>query len=132
MNHEVGTLKNKKIEVATLNKHCSGIFHSRNFVLHHITHKNVLYGHVKFDARRSNGFWEYGCQSQNILRNAHFLNGSQSKIIDRRDLAEEHIWDSCMYKRPWNFQTSGLNRYENNESRSRDPEKQENRGSNFE
>ena len=41
-------------------------------------------------------------------------NGSQSNIIDRRDLAEEHIWDSCMYKRPWNLRTSGSNRYENN------------------
>ena len=89
-------------------------------------------GTWEFHARRSNGFWENGCQSQNILRNAHFLNGSQSNIIDRRDLAEEHIWDSCMYKRPWNLRTSGSNRYENNESRSRDPEKQENRGSNFE
>ena len=107
------------LNVATLNKHCSAICHSRNFVLHHITHQNVLYGHVKCDARRSNGFWENGCQSQNILQNAHFLNGSQSNIIDRRDLAEEHIWDSCMYKRPWNLRTSGSNRYENNARRSR-------------
>ena len=45
-------------------------------------------------------------------------NGSQSNIIDRRDLAEEHIWDSCMYKRPWNLRTSGSNRYENNARRS--------------
>ena len=128
---KVRTYCQMPLNVATLNKHCSAIFHSRNFVLHHITHQNVLYGHVKCDARRSNSFWENGCQSQNILQNAHFFNGSQSNIIDRRDLAEEHIWDSCMYKRPWNLRTSGSNRYENNARRSRGggtlhPEKHEN------
>ena len=116
---KVRTYCQMPLNVATLNKHCSAILHSRNFVLHHITHQNVLYGLVKCDARRSNGYWDNGCQSQNILQNAHFLNGSQSNIIDCRDLAEEHIWDSCMYKRPWNLRTSGSNRYENNARRSR-------------
>ena len=107
------TLKNTKIKIATLNKHCSASVDTMNFVLHNHTHKNILYGHLEFHGRRSNSFRENGRQSWNIQSNVHFLNGSQSANIDRMNLAEEHIWDLCMCKRTCNFRTSGPNSYKN-------------------
>ena len=95
LHDEVGgghyTLKNTKIKIATLNKQCSASVDTMNFVLHHLTHKNDLYGHLEFHARRSNDFRENGRQSWNIWSNVHFSNGSQSTNIDDKDLAERHI-----------------------------------------
>ena len=113
------TLKNTKIKIATLNKHCSASVDTMNFVLHHLTHQHVPYGHLEFHARRSNDFWENGRQSWNIWSNLHFSNGSQWANIDGMNLAEQHIRDWCMCKRTCNFRTSGPNSYKNIAWRSR-------------
>ena len=67
---KVGTDGEVQFLIATLNMHCLASFDTMNFVLHHVTDKLVLYGHMLFHADRSNGFRENGCQSWNRWRSA--------------------------------------------------------------
>ena len=71
---------------------------------------------VMFEMHKNGISWKNitkGLSRWNIRSNVHFSNGSQTANIDGKDLADEHIWDSCMCKRTCNFRTIRLNRYKN-------------------